>query len=68
MVFMFKKVVCEHFKTISKSNISMDVEDKKKPWKEVFNAAKQFCMEIWDKGGQQLATFEAKSYIKKVCP
>lgn len=46
----------------------MDVEDKKKPWKEVFNAAKQFCMEIWDKGGQQLATFEAKSYIKKVCP
>jgi hypothetical protein len=49
---MMEKAGCEHIKTSSKVDLGMDVEDIKKPLKEVFNVVKRFFMNIWDKGGQ----------------
>jgi hypothetical protein len=48
---MLEKAGCDHIKTISKTDFSMDVEDIKNPSKEVFNVVKRFYMNFWDKGG-----------------
>jgi hypothetical protein len=65
---MMEKAGCEHIKTSSKVDLGMDVEDIKKPLKEVFNVVKRFFMNIWDKGGQQVTASEGKSFTKEVCP
>lgn len=40
----------------------MNIEDIKKPSKEVLNATKRFFTEILDKGGRQLAASEVEAY------
>jgi hypothetical protein len=46
MTSMLKKACCEHIKTISKADFDINVEDIKKPSKEVMNVVKRFFMEI----------------------
>lgn len=46
MASVLEKVGCDHVKAISKDDFSMDVEDIKKPQKEVFNVVKWFFMNI----------------------
>lgn len=66
MAYTLEKVGYEHIRTINKTDFSMDIENIKKPSKEVLNATKQFFAEIWDKDGRQLAASEAEAYTKKV--
>jgi hypothetical protein len=44
----------------------MAVEDIKTPSKSVLIAGKRFFFELWDKGGRQLVSSEAKEYTSEV--
>jgi hypothetical protein len=63
-----EKASCDHVKDVGGTSFSMTVEDIKGPSKSVLGAVKRFFFELWNKGGQQLATLEAKEYTKKVHP
>lgn len=66
MSYTLEKVGYEHIRTISKTDFNMDIENIKKPSKDVLNATKRFFAKIWDRDGRQLAASEAKAYTKKV--
>lgn len=65
MASVIEKASCDHVKAIEEPDFGMAVEDIKAPSKSATN---KFFFKLWNKGGRQLAAFEAKEYTRKVCP
>lgn len=57
---------CNHIKAARKPNFGMNVEDIKKPSRDVFHVARRFFTLIWDKGGSQVVAAKVEAYMKKV--
>lgn len=55
-----------NIKGADKSNFVMDVENIKKPSRDVFYTTRHFFTLIWNKGGRQVVAAEAEAYMKKV--
>jgi hypothetical protein len=66
MASILEKAGCDHVKAVGETNFRMAIDDIKAPLKTILNAAKRFCLDLWDKGGRQLAALEAEEYTTKV--
>jgi hypothetical protein len=64
---VFEKTGCEHAKTIGEADFNMNVDDIKRPLKNLANAANRFFFKSWNKGGRELAASEVEEYTRKVC-
>jgi hypothetical protein len=62
----WRKGGCNHIKAACKPDFGMNVEDIKKPSKDVFHVARRFFTLIWDKGGSQVVAVEVEAYMMKV--
>jgi hypothetical protein len=66
MALVLEKADWNHIKNVKEASFGMAVEDIKTPSKSVLNAVKRFFFELWDKGGRQLVSSEAKEYTSEV--